>query len=129
MARARRQKHLFGGAMRQAGIVAAAGIYALDHNVERLADDHARARRLADGLAAAGLAVDPDRTETNFVQIDVSPLSHAEAAALLAEQGVGLSATIHPGVLRAVTHLDVDDDDIDAALERIPQALGDRVEA
>ena len=70
MAEARRLKHLFGGAMRQAGIVAAAGVYALDHHVERLADDHARARRLADGCAAAGLPVDPAQTETNFVQLD-----------------------------------------------------------
>ena len=127
--RARRLKHLFGGAMRQAGIVAAAGVYALDHHVERLADDHARARRLAVGLAEAGLAVDPDRVETNFVQVDVAPLSHAEAIALLAEQGVGLSATVHPGLLRAVTHLDVDDEDLDRALERIPAALGARVRA
>ena len=127
MARARRFKHLFGGAMRQAGIVAAAGVYALDHHVDRLADDHARARRLATGLADAGLAVDPDRVETNFVQIDVRPLGSAEACALLAEQGVGLSGTIHPGVLRAVTHLDVEDDDIDRAVELIPLALGSRV--
>ena len=61
--------------MRQAGIVAAAGVYALDHHVERLAEDHARARRLARGLADAGLAVDPDRVETNFVQLDVAPLA------------------------------------------------------
>ena len=107
MANARRLKHLFGGAMRQAGIVAAAGIYALDNNVDRLADDHARAKRLALGLAEAGLAVDPDAVETNFVQIDVAPLSKEEAMARLAEQGVGLSATIHPTILRAVTHLDV----------------------
>jgi threonine aldolase len=127
--RARRFKHLFGGAMRQAGIVAAAGLYALEHHVDRLADDHARARRLALGLAAAGLAVDPDRVETNFVQVDVSPLSSAEAIALLAEQGVGLSATTHPGVLRAVTHLDLDDGDIDSALELVPRALAARVEA
>ncbi len=129
MARARRFKHLFGGAMRQAGIVAAAGLYALDHHVERLADDHARAKRLALGLAEAGLAVDPDRTETNFVQLDVSPLSTDEARALLAERGVGLSSTVHPGVLRAVTHLDVGDDDIERALELIPLALGARVGA
>jgi threonine aldolase len=58
MAKARRLKHLFGGAMRQAGIVAAAGLYALDHHVDRLADDHARARRLAEGLDAAGVSVD-----------------------------------------------------------------------
>src|SRR5262249_40407505 len=66
-------KFLFGGAMRQAGIVAAAALYALDHNVDRLAEDHARARRLAEGLAGAGLAVDPEATETNFVGIAVEP--------------------------------------------------------
>jgi threonine aldolase len=126
---ARRLKHLFGGAMRQAGIVAAAGIYALDHHVERLADDHARAQRLADGLAEAGLAVDPDRTETNFVQVDVAPLPASEALAALAEHGVGLSATVHPAVLRAVTHLDVADEDVDGALELIPRALGAAVRA
>ena len=115
--------------MRQAGIVAAAGVYALDHHVDRLADDHGRAKRLALGLAEAGLAVDPDRTETNFVQLDVAPLTKAEAIARLAEQGVGLSATIHPTVLRAVTHLDVTDEDIDGALEAIPRALGARVSA
>jgi len=129
MARARRFKHLFGGAFRQAGIVAAAGIYAFDHNIDRLADDHARAKRLALGLAETGLQVDADRVETNFVQVDVSPLGSGEACALLAEHGVGLSATIHPGVLRAVTHLDIDDDDIDRAIELIPLALGSRVNA
>ena len=77
MGNARRMKHLFGGAMRQAGIVAAAGVYAFDHHIDRLADDHRRAKRLALGLAEAGLAVDPDRTETNFVQIDVAPLTKA----------------------------------------------------
>ncbi len=72
--RAWREKHLFGGAMRQAGIVAAAGVYALDHHVERLADDHARARRLAEALVEAGVPVDLERVETNFVQIDLEPL-------------------------------------------------------
>jgi len=129
MGNARRLKHLFGGAMRQAGIIAAAGVYAFDHNIDRLADDHRRAKRLALGLAEAGLAVDPDSTETNFVQIDVAPLTKADATALLAEHGVGLSATIHPTVLRAVTHLDVTDEDIDGALEAIPRALGARVGA
>jgi threonine aldolase len=129
MRNARRLKHLFGGAMRQAGIVAAAGVYALDHHVERLADDHARARRLALGLAEAGLAVDPDRVETNFVQLDVAPLSKEEAISRLAEHGIGLSATIHPSVLRAVTHLDVGDEEIDGALDAIPRALGARVRA
>ena len=129
MGNARRYKHLFGGAMRQAGIVAASGVYALDHHIDRLADDHRRAKRLAFGLAEAGLAVDPDRTETNFVQLDVAPLTKAEAIARLSEEGVGLSATIHPTVLRAVTHLDVTDEDIDGALAAIPRALGARVSA
>src|ERR671929_264116 len=66
--KARRGKHLFGGAMRQAGIVAAAGVYALDHHVERIADDHARARRLAEGLVAADVPVELEQVETNFVQ-------------------------------------------------------------
>ena len=128
---ARRFKHLFGGAMRQAGIVAAAGVYAFDHNIERLADDHARARRLGEALLAAGLAVDIEQVETNFVQIDVAPLgiTAVEAMKRLAEHGVGLSGTIHPTVLRAVTHLDVTDDDIDAAAVAIPQALGALVRA
>jgi threonine aldolase len=125
MAEARRLKHLFGGAMRQAGIVAAAGVYALDHHVARLADDHARARRLADGWAAAGLPVDPAQTETNFVQLDTRPLglTTAEAVERLAAEGILLSATIHPGMLRAVTHLDVDDAGIEHALAAGPGAL------
>ena len=68
---ARREKHRFGGAMRQAGIVAAAGLYALDHNVDRLADDHARARQLAEAWAAAGLPIELERVQSNFVQVDV----------------------------------------------------------
>jgi threonine aldolase len=123
--RAWREKHLFGGAMRQAGIVAAAGVYALDHHVDRLADDHARARRLADGLAAAGLPVDPERVETNFVQLDLAPLGlgRDEALARLRGAGVGLSTTIHPAVVRAVTHLGISDEDVERALELIPAAL------
>jgi threonine aldolase len=126
MAKGRRLKHLFGGAMRQAGIVAAAGIYALDHHVDRLAEDHARARRLAEGLRGAGIPVDIEQVETNFVQIDVAPLGLEAGDALerLAREGVGLSWTPHPTVLRALTHLDVSDEDIDRALEAIPRALG-----
>jgi threonine aldolase len=123
--RAWREKHLFGGAMRQAGIVAAAGVYALDQHVGRLADDHARALRLAEGLATAGVPVDLEQVETNFVQIDVAPLGFDRADALtrLRETGVGLSATIHPTVIRAVTHLGITDDDVQQALELIPRAL------
>jgi threonine aldolase len=125
MERAWREKHLFGGAMRQAGIVAAAGVYALDHHVDRLADDHARARTFAEGLVAAGIPVDLERVETNFVQVDVAPLGlgRDEALGRLREAGVGLSSTIHPTVIRAVTHLDVTDEDIERASELIPAAL------
>jgi threonine aldolase len=126
MAEARVEKHRFGGAMRQAGIVAAAGLYALDHNVERLADDHARARRLAEGWKEQGVPVDLDLVETNFVLVDVGALGleKANALALLEAEGVGLSGTVAPGVLRAVTHLDVGDDDVERALELVPRALG-----
>jgi threonine aldolase len=124
--RAWREKHLFGGAMRQAGIAAAAGLYALEHNVDRLADDHVRARRLAEAWAAAGVPVDVQQVETNFVQIDVAllGLSRDEALLRMAEAGVGLSSTIHPTVVRAVTHLDVADAEIERACEVVPRALG-----
>ena len=123
MAQARRGKHFFGGAMRQAGIVAAAALYALDHHVDRIADDHARARRLGEGLAEAGVQVDLEQVETNFVQIDVG-LDRADAIERLKERGVLVSTTVHPTIVRAVTHLDISDDDIDAALEAIPAAIG-----
>jgi threonine aldolase len=110
MVRARREKHAFGGALRQAGIVAAAGLYALDHNVERLADDH-----------GAGLVA---HAETNFVQVPVPDVR--DAVERLAQAGVLLSPT-KPGVLRAVTHLDLTDDDVERALELVPEALGARV--
>jgi threonine aldolase len=126
MAKARRGKHLLGGAMRQAGIVAAAGVYALEHHVDRLADDHARARRLAEAWYAAGVPVLLDRLETNFVQVDVAPLglTREEALERMRSAGVRLSPTVHPSILRAVTHLDVDDRQVDAACEVVPRALG-----
>jgi threonine aldolase len=118
-------KFLFGGALRQAGVVAGAMLYALDHNVARLAEDHARARRLAEGLAAAGLPVEVDAVETNFVGIDVASIGvdTAEARARLADEGV-LVGLLRPGVLRVATHLGVTDDDVEQALELIPRALG-----
>jgi threonine aldolase len=109
--KARRLKHLFGGAMRQAGIVAAAGLYALEHHVERVADDHANARRLA-----------------NFVLLDVTRLGVAaeDAVARLCAEGVLLSLAARPGFLRAVTHLDVSAADIEHAVAAIPRALSRR---
>jgi threonine aldolase len=125
MVKGRRFKHLFGGAMRQAGIIAAAGLYALDNHIERLADDHANARRLAAGLKEAGLPVDLEQVETNFVLVDVGRLglSDDEALARLREEGVLLSHATRRNVLRAVTHLDVSTDQIDEAVERVPRAL------
>jgi threonine aldolase len=121
----RRWKQLFGGAMRQAGMLAAAGLYALDNHVERLGEDHANARRLAAAAAAAGLPIDNDPVESNMVLIDVRPLGLEASAALgrLEAVGVRLSSLERPGILRAVTHLDVDTAQIDVAGERLAAAL------
>jgi len=123
-----RGKFLFGGAMRQAGMVAAAALYALDHHVERLREDHARARRLAEGLAAAALPVDPEATETNFVGVELESLgiSVVEAEERIAREGI-LVSSLRPGVLRLATYLGVTDEDIEAAVDAIPRALGARV--
>lgn len=115
IAEAWRFKQQWGGALRQAGIVAAAGLWALDHHVERLAEDHARARRLAEGLAsvASVSGLDPADVETNIVVFDV-----ADPAAWLSElarRGVRMSR-VAGGRVRAVTHLDVDDAGIERAL-------------
>jgi threonine aldolase len=119
--RAWREKFLFGGAMRQAGIVAAAGLYALDHHVDRLAEDHRRARRLAEGLAEAGLSVGLDAVETNFVGIE-APVG-PEADERLREAGVRLG-WLRPGVFRAATYLGITDQDVEHAIRVIPEALG-----
>jgi threonine aldolase len=116
-----RFKQMLGGAMRQAGIIAAAGLHALDHHVERLADDHARARRLAEGIAGLpGVDLDPATVETNIVVFSV-PDAPAFCAAL-EEAGV-LVLALGPRRVRAVTHLDVDDDGIDRALAAAQAAL------
>ena len=127
MRRARIEKHRFGGAMRQAGIVAASALYALEHNVERLAEDHEHAQRLARGWLAAGLPVDLERVHTNFVQVDVGALGLSSPEALERlerDAGVQLSPTVRAGVLRAVTHLDISSEDIEHAIARVPAALG-----
>ncbi len=113
-----RLKHRWGGAMRQAGILAAAGLYALDHNVDRLAEDHANARRLAEGLAAIpGVAVDLLSVETNMVYVDVGATMVAapDVVARLREKGVVMGA-FDARTIRAVTHLDVDAAGIDRAI-------------
>jgi len=112
-----RCKQQMGGAMRQAGIIAAAGVYALRHHVERLAEDHANARRLADRLAGLpGVRLDPATVETNIVFFDVADGHSAEGViAGLLERGVRMGA-LGPRTIRAVTHLDVDADAIDRAV-------------
>lgn len=117
-----RFKQMMGGSMRQAGIVAAAGIYALDHNVERLAEDHENARVLAAGLASMpGATIDPAKVETNIVIFEVDDPAGVVAGALA--QGVELTQ-MGPGRIRAVTHMDVDRAGIDRALEVLGGLLG-----
>jgi threonine aldolase len=130
IAQAWKLKFLFGGALRQAGVIAGAMLYALDNNVERLAEDHGRAKRLAEGLAAAGLPVDVEAVETNFIGIDCASvgLDPQEARRRIADEGV-LVGVLRPGVLRVALHLGITDDDVDHALERIPRALGALVPA
>jgi threonine aldolase len=113
-------KFLFGGAMRQAGMVAAAALYALEHHVDRLADDHRRARRLAEGLAEAGLPVDPELVETNFVGVPVPDVTEARAA--LEAEGV-LAGFLRPGVMRLATYPGITDEDVELAIAAISSAL------
>jgi len=113
-----RYKQAFGGAMRQAGIIAAGAVYALRLNVERLAEDHANARRLAEGLAELpGIRLDPPEVDTNIVFFDVAGtgMSAGAWAAALLERGIRVGPT-GPTRVRAVTHLDVDADGIERAL-------------
>ena len=116
-----RYKQMMGGAMRQAGVLAAAALYALDHHVERLATDHANARRLAAGLAdLPGVRIDADLVETNIVVFGVDDAY--DVCGRLWERGVQV-APLGPTRLRAVTHLDVDSAGVDRALEAFRQVL------
>ena len=99
--KARRLRKMVGGGMRQAGILAAAGLYALDNHVQRLADDHSNAQRLAEGLRAAGFEVEP--VQTNMVYLNIGDQADA-IKAFAAERGIRLSASSR---LRMVTHMDV----------------------
>ena len=120
IAEARRYKHVFGGAMRQAGIAAAGCLHALDHHVERLADDHDNARRLASGLVQiAGVRVRTPRPETNMVFFDPSGMGLTNEAFLarLLERGVRMGQV--RGEIRAVTHLDVSRQDIETTIAAV----------
>jgi threonine aldolase len=123
IAEARRFRKMLGGGMRQAGVLCAAALHALAHHRARLADDHARARRLAEGLALIpGIKAWPERVETNIVIFEVAALPAAELSARLAAAGVRI-APIAPARLRAVTHLDVDEVGIDRAIAAVRDAL------
>jgi threonine aldolase len=116
MGRARGLKQLFGGSMRQSGILAAGGLHALEHHIERLADDHANARRLAEGLSAIPtLDIRPVETNIVFVGIERTGLTAAELQPRLRADGLDCSSGA-PFSLRLVTHLDVSADDIDRAV-------------
>jgi len=120
VAEAWRYKQMLGGAMRQAGILAAGALHALDHHVDRLADDHANARALAEGLAALGVAIEPERVETNLVFFGAEDAP--ALVARLAERGVLMGAT-GPRQVRAVTHLDVDRAGVERALDALREVL------
>jgi threonine aldolase len=115
IAEARVWRKRYGAGMRQVGILAAAGLYALENHVARLADDHARARRLGQALGA-----DPATIDTNIVVLQVNDA--AEVARAAAEDGVLVSA-LGPQFLRLVTHLDIDDDAVDHAIKVLQQLL------
>jgi threonine aldolase len=116
-----RYKQMLGGALRQAGIVAAGALYALDHNVERLAVDHANARALALGLAAIdAVTLDPAEVETNIVIFEVDDPTGLCAALEARDVRMGV---VGPRQVRAVTHLDVDADGVEQALQAVRAAL------
>lgn len=125
IARARRIRKMLGGGMRQAGIIAAAGIVALEEMVDRLAEDHANARRLAEGIAViTGLATEPDRVRTNILYIDLVDrhFSDEEFMARLKKKGVLLS---HPGParFRMLTHYGIGEAEIEAALNALNEVM------
>lgn len=120
-----RHKQMMGGSMRQSGVIAAAALYALEHNWDRLAEDHANARHLSEGIAGIkGLEIEVPRMETNLVFFEVTKPGWTAARLVDAckERGVGLGANTATRI-RAVTHLDVNKADIDTALKVIGDAL------
>ena len=124
IAQAWRLKQQMGGAMRQAGIIAAGGIFALRNHISRLAEDHANARRLAEGLASLpGVALDPSSVETNIVLFELKGARDAaQVVAALRARGVRMLA-MGPKTIRAVTHLDVTLPQIERALEAAASTL------
>ncbi len=121
---ARQWRKRMGGGWRQAGVLAASGLYALDHHLDRLADDHANARSLADLVADSGV-VDPADVETNIVLLDLSglPVDTGDLVRRAREEGILISA-VAPRVIRLITHLDVTADDCRKAGETLSRLLG-----
>jgi len=121
--RARRFRKMFGGGMRQAGIIAAGALYALEHHRTRLAEDHANARRLAEGIACLkGIDLDPATVETNIVIFRVTGMPAAALADRLKAAGV-LVLAASAETIRAVTHLDVSCDEIEEAVRIMARVL------
>ena len=119
IARTRRVRNSLGGGMRQVGVLAAAAMVALDEMVERLANDHANARRLAEGLAnVPGILIDPARIHTNIVIFEVSDGDPVEFIRRLGERGL-LASHTHGAKLRMVTHYGIEQQDIDDALNAV----------
>ncbi|MBN2508235.1 MAG: aminotransferase class I/II-fold pyridoxal phosphate-dependent enzyme [Verrucomicrobia bacterium] len=121
--RARRFRKQYGGAMRQAGIIAAGALYALDHHRSRLADDHAHARALAQGLARfAAIDLQPASVQTNLLYFNIRGHPAPAVVQRWAQHGVRALAT-GPHTIRAVTHLHIGPDDVRAAVEAMGRAL------
>ena len=118
---ARRHRKMLGGGLRQSGILAAAGLYALEHNVVRLAEDHRRAKMLAEGLARHE-ALRVTMPDTNILWVDMADKLGERFTAFLVEHGVGVHGRY--GRQRWVTHLDIDDEDVTRALAVVDQFFG-----
>ena len=119
--RVHRFRKMVGGGMRQVGFLAAAGIYALDHHINRMEEDHRKAKKMAQGLAGIkNIVIHPEEVETNILFFDVSPSERTahEVAAAIRERGVRVHPTAKTRI-RCVTHLDVSFSDLDRALEVI----------
>lgn len=126
ISRARRFRKMFGGGTRQAGIVAAGALYALDHHRQRLAEDHAGAKRLAEGIAGLdGIEIDPATVETNIVIFGVTAMPAAELVARLGAADVLVLARDAESI-RAVTNLDVTADQIEQTIDRFTAILAGR---
>lgn len=123
MKRAHKYRKIYGGGMRQAGIIAAGALYAMEHHLDRLQEDHANAKALAEAIAdRSPFSVSLDSVQTNIViiQVDESRLGSAEAAARLNEKGIQV-LSLGPDMLRAVTHLEVSAEQIDEAIQAFHQ--------